>query len=1125
LWAGSAQADVIWSENFDDGSISDWLIENPYRPGDQPVTIEVSEDYKVSGPKSLKITGPSANGFSGRALGPLLAMDWEASWHLRFWFRYANFHWYNLVVLGPVNLAIDQPGIALRYNNGGPWFGHLGPSVESYLPSGTWVRFDVYVDPVDHNYDVYVDDQHIGQVQYDQYRDYDTGLRQFMTKETSGGDVDYLQYGYFDDIVVETWFPPPPPPPPPPPLNPALCSIEPWDTISKAVFSPGNQSGIDSVHISIRRQGGGAAVGALVQIQTSLSFCLDEPDAGLSGVTDSLGMLALDPRAGGCGEDSIFVVVEGVKIRAYSGAAGTDVTSYCGVPDGQVTEWDQQYFLNAMNTTNYCADLNGDGVADDADYQIFEEAFLAEDHNETLCLGLTDGTVDPSDWTGQVFVSPGTLGSQDWLTVTIRDSSGVPQPGQLIEIDLSDCHLLCIDQPDAGLSAYTDANGVAYLQPSVGGCEECAVRVRANGVIIREYPFINSTDWDGTRADGRVNDDDAAFFQLAYQSTQAPCADYDGDGLVDTQDLVVFTDAYMFGYTNTTLCDPSDPVTLTDIGAGILGGDMGLAAWGDYDNDGDLDLVIAGWDYNDMVTRVYRNDEGVFGDIGAGLPGVESCSVAWGDYDNDGDLDLALAGGTWGPPISRVYRNNAGVFTDIGAGLPGVAYCSVAWGDYDNDGDLDLVLAGNDGATGISRVFRNVAGVFTDIGAGLPGVVYCSVAWGDYDSDGDLDLALAGVGGGSRISRVYRNNAGVFTDIGAGLPGVQDCSAAWGDYDNDGDLDLVLTGFTPGLRISRVYRNNAGVFTDIGAGLPGVNYSSAAWGDYDNDGDLDLVLAGYDGATGSSRVYRNVAGVFTDIGAGLPGVREGSVAWGDYDNDGDLDLLLTGYREEEEELISRVYRSDNAPANSLPTAPTDLSTVRDGDNVTFHWAAATDVQTPTAGLSYNLRIGTTPGACDVMPAMADPANGFRRVAQLGNAQQRTSWTLRLPVSETYHWGVQAIDGAFAGSGFTSGILDVSGVGDAEAPSTYLLRANTPNPFRDATRISYDLRSAGPVDLAIYDTAGRRVRALRRNEMPAGRHEETWDGRDERGRALAAGVYHLRLTAGRFTQSQAVLLLR
>src|SRR5215471_11727181 len=66
----------------------------------------------------------------------------------------------------------------------------------------------------------------------------------------------------------------------------------------------------------------------------------------------------------------------------------------------------------------------------------------------------------------------------------------------------------------------------------------------------------------------------------------------------------------------------------------------GFAAWGDYDNDGLLDLAICGSGQTNLLTRIYHNDGGgLFHDIEAGLPGI-SGAVAWGDYDNDGDLDL-----------------------------------------------------------------------------------------------------------------------------------------------------------------------------------------------------------------------------------------------------------------------------------------------------------------------------------------------------------------------------------------------------------------------------------------------------------------------------------------------------
>ncbi len=290
-------------------------------------------------------------------------------------------------------------------------------------------------------------------------------------------------------------------------------------------------------------------------------------------------------------------------------------------------------------------------------------------------------------------------------------------------------------------------------------------------------------------------------------------------------------------------------VAFGDIGAGLPDVGNSSVAWGDYDSDGDLDALITGDTGTGYISEIYDNDgAGAFTPVDAGLTDVAYGSVAWGDYDSDGDLDILLAGDTGTGYVSEIYRNDAGVFTNIGAGLTGVARSSAAWGDYDQDGDLDIVLTGqdepSDGTSKINRIYRNDGGgTFTPIDAGLPGVTEGSVAWGDYDSDGDLDLLLTGRNSaGDPISKIYRNDSGSFTGISAGLTDVYSSSVAWGDYDSDGDLDILLAGSLDhdSNSVSKIYRNDNGVFNDIGAGLTGArDGASAAWGDYDSDGDLD----------------------------------------------------------------------------------------------------------------------------------------------------------------------------------------------------------------------------------------------------------------------------------------------
>ncbi len=488
----------------------------------------------------------------------------------------------------------------------------------------------------------------------------------------------------------------------------------------------------------------------------------------------------------------------------------------------------------------------------------------------------------------------------------------------------------------------------------------------------------------------------------------------------------------------------SRQVNFREVSVPLYGVESSAVAWGDYDNDNDLDILLTGCitrDYyilicNGAVSRVYRNDGGnSFADV-AGFRGVRDGAVAWGDYDNDDDLDVLLTG--WWElndlPITRVHRNDGGsMFTET-VGLAGVELSTASWADYDNDGDLDILAAGRHPTQGpISRIYRNDGNEdFNDIGAGFSGVEWCSAAWADYDKDLDLDLALMGFSNTSPFwfLRIHRNDGGgSFVITGDALRSGMKGSVAWGDYDNDGDPDIVRTAHhqyaSPDDSVV-VYRNDLPTgFTDLHVPIGEVGYGTAVWGDCDCDGDLDFVLTGYDSTTGIplpiTRVYNNMGGTFVDMEAGLTGVHKSSTAWGDYDNDGDLDILLTGDRQHAPwwSGISRIVRNDGGIPNTPPSPPTNLSVSRIGLTATFSWDAATDLETPAPGLTYNLRVGTTPGGGDVCNAMADAQTGYRKIPALGNTNYDTSWHIDLPHEGQYYWSVQAIDAGFAGSPFAA----------------------------------------------------------------------------------------------------------
>jgi PKD repeat protein len=452
--------------------------------------------------------------------------------------------------------------------------------------------------------------------------------------------------------------------------------------------------------------------------------------------------------------------------------------------------------------------------------------------------------------------------------------------------------------------------------------------------------------------------------------------------------------------------------------------DVSSVAWGDFDNDGYLDILLTGSDTSYYhISKIYHNNgNGTFKKLtGVPLVGVYFGSVALGDYNNDGYLDILLTGlNDSNIPVSIIYKNNGdGTFTEqTSISLTGVSRGSVAWGDYNNDGYLDILLTGyNKIGIPVSIVYRNNGdNTFSEQpGISLTGVGNSSVAWGDYDNDGYLDILLTGADNSYySVSKIYHNNGNnTFTEqTGIVLAGTSYSSVCWGDYDNDGYLDI-------GGINSKIYHNNGNnTFSEQpGISLTGVGNSSTAWGDYDNDGYLDFLLTGWANTKAVSKIYHNNKNSFTeDTTIALAGVTYGSVAWGDYDNDGSLDILLTG---DNGPLTwnAKIYHNGNSKKNVPPNSPNGLNEIIEGTQCKFIWNPVKNDETPYKGLTYNIRVGKTSGKGEVVSPMSLYPSGIRNVAAMGNCQHDTSFILKNIYPGTYYWSVQAVDNCFSGGVF------------------------------------------------------------------------------------------------------------
>jgi len=418
--------------------------------------------------------------------------------------------------------------------------------------------------------------------------------------------------------------------------------------------------------------------------------------------------------------------------------------------------------------------------------------------------------------------------------------------------------------------------------------------------------------------------------------------DYDGDGDLDLAVGNVLSPNRLYRNTGGTLA--TTPSWSSDIDLDAWE-DTQSIAWGDYDNDDDLDLMVGngtfiyGSGYNN---RLFRNNDGVLTtqSVYTSTESDFTNSVAWGDYDGDGDLDLATGNGyyTGTAPIgqpNRLYRNSGDSLTSNAIWAspgPDDVTESVAWGDYDGDGDLDLAV-GNRGQP--NRLYQNdtVQGLgtsttdFTHVWSAAVAQSTHSVAWGDYDGDGDLDLAV----GNDGQNQLYRNDGGVLATSPVWFSTESDSttSVAWGDYDGDGDLDLAVGNMTAP---ARLYRNDHGMLTTsaVWSSVESYHTETVAWGDYDGDGDLDLAV----GNLGHpNRMYRNDDGTLTTSAAWQANYWGPAVAWGDVDGDGDLDLAAGSSRNIGKP--NRLY-TNGRDGHLLPGAVPLVRVARPGPNADFY---------------------------------------------------------------------------------------------------------------------------------------------------------------------------------------------
>jgi len=544
----------------------------------------------------------------------------------------------------------------------------------------------------------------------------------------------------------------------------------------------------------------------------------------------------------------------------------------------------------------------------------------------------------------------------------------------------------------------------------------------------------------------------------------------------------------------------------------------------DLDGDLDIFIVANGSFQADKPktwSRLLNNRGGWFEDvtIPSGFGNQHSnangadvkLGASWGDYDNDGYPDLLLAhqNGT------QLYRNMGdGTFTDVSiqANIVACEACSNSsglWWDFDNDGDLDLYLNYLNVA---NRLYNNQGdGTFKEIEGAL-NLDNAARTWSslpiDANRDGWMDIYVVNDFG---LGRFYINNEGkTFTDVteeynlvnhGDGM------GSSIGDYNNDGFFDIYITNIAEFIRNPLFMGTESGVFENRQE-QEAVGNGHFGWGnkffDADNDGDEDLyIVNGQTDLQYPSVFFKNLRSEgeerfenYTER-SGANGEANGMGAEVfDYDNDGDLDILVTNTSDDPP------YLYKNGTANPNAWLKIDLEGTNSNRN-----AFGTKITVAAAGKTkHRFHHGSSMMGQSIKPIHFG----------LGEVKKIDSLLISWPsgIEETlYDIAVNQTVKVIEEEGMVKGMTYISPTEDDEVMNhieTPKKMEAYPNPFSESITFALNTKETTGISISIYTLTGSKV--YHSDNMPVDLDETSikWNGETTAGFKAPSGMYIYRI---------------